>query len=52
MLAGIFGPAIQPTSKSANTKPTGSLSATVKGNWNGKHCLVPLNEGKKKEQEQ
>ncbi len=55
MLAEIFGPDILPTmfhnSKSPDTEPTGTLSATVRGHCNGKHCLFLLSEGEK-EQEQ
>lgn len=55
MLAEIFGPAILPTmfhnNKSPKTEPTNTLSATVRGNYNGKHCLFLLSDGKKEQED-
>lgn len=55
MLAELFGPTILLTvfhnNKSPKTEPTNTLSGTVRGNYNGKHSLFLLSEGKKEQQD-
>lgn len=55
MLAELFGSTILLTvfhnNKSPQTEPTNTLSATVRGNYNGKHSLVLFNEGKMEQED-